>query len=274
MIAHLSDYKLAVGVDHIIYGWIFFGVVITFMFWVGSYFRDTDEAPEETQQLSYEKKSKSTDYIPLTLAAVLMIFTSSILAMAVYSAPDEKKPINLEFPKSPTDWEGPFEAESDWSPLFRGTNYEQEMRYKSSTNKVDVYIGYYLHQKQGAELINTQNKLFDDSWRRISEDLYSIKLREFGEWKINEVDINSSSGNRIVWYWYTVGGHYTTNSITAKLLELPSRLLRNKNGSAIFAVSTKYELDADIARQELKQFLDNMLLPLLETVNQQKFEKH
>jgi exosortase A len=33
MIGHLSDNKLAVGVDHLIYGWVFFGVVMLPMFW-------------------------------------------------------------------------------------------------------------------------------------------------------------------------------------------------------------------------------------------------
>ncbi len=43
MIAHLSDMKLALGVDHLIYGWVFFGVVMLLLFWVGSYWRDDAE---------------------------------------------------------------------------------------------------------------------------------------------------------------------------------------------------------------------------------------
>ena len=35
MIAHLSDMKLALGVDHLIYGWVFFGLVMLLLFWVG-----------------------------------------------------------------------------------------------------------------------------------------------------------------------------------------------------------------------------------------------
>ena len=33
MIGHLSNNKLAVGVDHIIYGWVFFGIVMLLLFW-------------------------------------------------------------------------------------------------------------------------------------------------------------------------------------------------------------------------------------------------
>src|SRR5262249_26263102 len=40
MIGHLSGMKYAVGVDHLIYGWLFFGVVMMLLFWVGSYWRE------------------------------------------------------------------------------------------------------------------------------------------------------------------------------------------------------------------------------------------
>ena len=42
MLGHLSNNKIAVGVDHIIYGWIFFGVVMMLLFWVGSFWQEAD----------------------------------------------------------------------------------------------------------------------------------------------------------------------------------------------------------------------------------------
>ncbi|HEU5480480.1 MAG TPA: exosortase A, partial [Candidatus Tumulicola sp.] len=39
MLGYLSDNKIATGVDHIIYGWLFFGLVMLIMFWIGSYWR-------------------------------------------------------------------------------------------------------------------------------------------------------------------------------------------------------------------------------------------
>jgi hypothetical protein len=44
MIGHTSGMELATGVDHLIYGWLFFGLVMFIMFWIGSYWRE-DEAP-------------------------------------------------------------------------------------------------------------------------------------------------------------------------------------------------------------------------------------
>jgi exosortase A len=47
MLGHLTNNRLAAGVDHIIYGWVFFGVVMAAMFWIGAYWRD-DEAPRSS----------------------------------------------------------------------------------------------------------------------------------------------------------------------------------------------------------------------------------
>ncbi|MFZ1831111.1 MAG: exosortase A [Candidatus Competibacteraceae bacterium] len=42
MIAYLSDMKYATGLDHVIYGWFFFGLVILCMFWMGSFWREPE----------------------------------------------------------------------------------------------------------------------------------------------------------------------------------------------------------------------------------------
>lgn len=44
MIGHLSGMELAAGVDHLVYGWVFFGVVIFLMFWVGARWREDQGA--------------------------------------------------------------------------------------------------------------------------------------------------------------------------------------------------------------------------------------
>jgi exosortase A len=42
MLGHLSGNKLAVGVDHLIYGWVFFGIVIMLMFMIGARWSEPD----------------------------------------------------------------------------------------------------------------------------------------------------------------------------------------------------------------------------------------
>ena len=41
MIAHFTDLQYATGFDHLVYGWLFFGVVIVALFYVGSLFQES-----------------------------------------------------------------------------------------------------------------------------------------------------------------------------------------------------------------------------------------
>ena len=43
MIAHFTNMKHAVGVDHLIYGWLFFGVLMFVLFWVGGRYAQLDD---------------------------------------------------------------------------------------------------------------------------------------------------------------------------------------------------------------------------------------
>ena len=57
MIGHLSGMKYAVGIDHLIYGWLFFGVVMLILFWVGSFWRE-DLDPQQTAQGSGARNAR------------------------------------------------------------------------------------------------------------------------------------------------------------------------------------------------------------------------
>ena len=67
MIGHYSDMSLAVGVDHLIYGWVWFGVVMFFMFWVGSFWREDESRapeskPEVVDQEFQQSERKNRDF--------------------------------------------------------------------------------------------------------------------------------------------------------------------------------------------------------------------
>ena len=54
MIGHLSGNKLAVGVDHLIYGWVFFGIVIMAMFAIGA--RWSENAPADSRKQKWRNR--------------------------------------------------------------------------------------------------------------------------------------------------------------------------------------------------------------------------
>ena len=265
MIAHLSDYKLAVGVDHILYGWLFFGVVIFFTFWIGSLFKDKPKPfGENNAQSAAGNTDAVSSYISLMLMGILMMTSSSLFANWISSNETGSAPILLKFPTGKEGWDGPYDSYGEWRPLFNGVTVEKSVQYKKPDNNIDIYVGYYVQQHQGAELISTRNQFFDpDKWKRLSEARTEIKLGEGNNWQVKEIVIRSEQGNRILWYWYDVGGYYTARDTIAKMLELPKKLFSKKNGSTVFIISTKYQYDLGAGRRDLTSFLSSMLTSVL-----------
>lgn len=60
MIAQLSDMKYATGVDHLIYGWFFFGIVIFFLFYIGNFWKD-ETSQKQTSKLTPPTSAQESD---------------------------------------------------------------------------------------------------------------------------------------------------------------------------------------------------------------------
>ncbi|MCF7982763.1 MAG: exosortase A, partial [Pseudomonadales bacterium] len=73
ILGHLSGMKLAVGVDHLIYGWIWFGVVMFILFWVGSFWRD-EKSVQEIPEFKKTNSANSQTSLMLGLMAMSSFF--------------------------------------------------------------------------------------------------------------------------------------------------------------------------------------------------------
>ena len=72
MIGHLSGNKLAVGVDHLVYGWVFFGIVIMAMFAIGARWSETTPAEAKTTTAQAAVTREGSPYWLVMLAIALL----------------------------------------------------------------------------------------------------------------------------------------------------------------------------------------------------------
>lgn len=91
MLGHFSDNRLAAGVDHLIYGWVFFGLVIGALFWMGGRWADLPSAsasmpgPEPT---SVPKAGGSgTPLLPIATVRPASLALAVVAASVVGVAP-------------------------------------------------------------------------------------------------------------------------------------------------------------------------------------------
>ncbi len=270
LIADLSDYTLAVGVDHILYGWVFFGIVMFLLFWLGSLFHEAPaDSPDTAKVLPQADRSPAGSGAFLASAALAALLGGSgmVLAQVLKTAPSTEGELPvLALPQGEGAWQGPQEPGPAWQPVFHGADRELRGSYRADGDgePVEVYIAWYQDQHQGKELVNVMNKIHDAMRDRVTPlGLHQFRLSDGRQWPVYVTEVlDDADTRRRIWYWYEVDGQATTSPVRAKLYELIRRLRGGEQGSAVIAVATEGDLDASQADTRLADFL-GMMLPSL-----------
>ncbi|MFT7774343.1 exosortase A [Roseateles sp.] len=162
MVGHLSGNKLAVGVDHIIYGWVFFGIIMLAMFMIGARWADADREPAPSASLGAGGELATGRLATTLVAALLLVALPTAMRIQAERAGAHGKP-QLAAPELP-GWTWVAEPLSSWQPHFQHPAASLHGRLEPSTGgaAVGVYIGYYRDQRYGSQLVTSANALVDD----------------------------------------------------------------------------------------------------------------
>ena len=76
MIGHYSDMALATGVDHLIYGWVFFGLVMFLLFWLGMFWADDEFELADSEQLDKGQQQDKNMVFPVVITILCLLYTS------------------------------------------------------------------------------------------------------------------------------------------------------------------------------------------------------
>jgi exosortase A len=237
MLAHLSGMTLAVGVDHLIYGWLFFGLVMMLMFWLGSFWQEPEpevEAPVDGASMQVSAEARSP--LPVAAAALMVLL---LPPLAVQALSGGGRVVPVELPTGQEPWKGPLRlTTSVWHTHFEGARSVRHWAYVNGDEPVYLLIAQYGRQEQGAELINSNNRLYDeDAWRRMDEYSREVVLGKGLTVQVREIQLQNGSGRRTIWYWYRQGGRSLVDPFRVKLLEAWTRLSGGGQGSALVALA-------------------------------------
>jgi len=244
MIGHLSDMQLAVGVDHLIYGWLFFGLVMFILFLIGSRWRDPD--PEPVAEARTDTVG-NLSWSSTALALVLVLGLSTLWPSWVYAMNHVQRSWG-ETPLSvPAELKGWRQEPSDaweWYPRSSGEDRLLDRFYQreapgATTVSLRLHVANYLAQQQGKEVVNVNNRLFHREfryWRVASQQLRNVQTGELNT-KVNEAIIRGPGQELLAWQWYRVGDYYTADKYMAKVREAMSRLFKGRRDASIITVA-------------------------------------
>jgi len=264
MIGHLSDGQLAAGIDHLIYGWLFFGVVIALMFWVGSFWReDRSPALMPTARLgtlvATPRPTGNRGALVAALMAVTVVGIWPVAAATLESA--RYGAVRLEPIVGETGWRADDRRLTDWSPRFVGSGARLHQTFeKDGVGRVGVYLAYYVGRTQGSELVNSENALVtaaDRQWREIRKAPRTVR------WGNTPVDAMTSElagqdQRLLVCWFYWIDGILTTNDYLAKAWLALAALTGASDRSAVVVFYTTSSDAPRVAEQRLDHFVAEM----------------
>jgi exosortase A len=229
MIAHLSNMKLALGVDHFIYGWIFFGIVMTVLFWIGSWWsEELDHVPQVDSEPD-DGKLKGLNEYKFYMFTGLALAISSIWPLRAEYIDNHinaltVNQLSVNLPDTVGMWKST-DPITDWKPSYVGASTEIERHYSDGQDRAAIFIKYYGRQQQDKELINSQNKLIAEksAMKLISETPYPAIISD-EKLTILQGIIKSDQQELLTWRWYWISGKITSNQYFAKILHALTKL--------------------------------------------------
>ena len=244
MLGHLSGNKLAVGVDHLIYGWAFFGVVIMIMFFIGAKWSEPDQPLNVANPLAARKASPPISFFAV---ALLLGVTVALPSAARWSIDRhiETAPARLVALSTLTKWRVTDTNSFGFKPAFQNPSAEINRVYGNGDALIGLYLGYYQDQDYDRKLVSSVNVLAvsnDPVWSVVT---HGARTASFGSQQatVRTAELRRSplSGpeqhNRLnVWKIYWIDGTLTANDYLAKVYSAVYRLLGRGDHSAVIIV--------------------------------------
>jgi len=262
MLGHLSNNKLAAGVDHLIYGWLFFGLVIITMFAIGSRWSEAPVAATAAPSPVLSHPAASAKSWLATAGIALLAVAGPLAFIAIDRGEQTSAPMLAQL-APPAGWEETV-AFASWKPDYANPSAEYQMAYSQHGMPVGLYVGYYRNQDYQHKLVTSTNTL-----AKSKDPIWSVVRTDQRATQVNGLPPNLRTAELVgkdttpetrltVWQWYWINGHQTTSDALAKLYTALARLSGQGDDSAVLMLYARSS-DAD---RTLPAFAAQVIGPL------------
>lgn len=264
-LGYLTDDAAAVAADHIIYGWVFFSVIMLVLMLVGNQYRDDDQpygAPPT-------HVPPATPGVRVALAAIVAVALIAIMPAWAQVVEGRTAPIRAEAlaALSPgAAWRPVALRPQGWAPSSPQADATTHRAYADGDRRVELFVAYFASQGSTKKLIGGDNRLdANERWRRISGETATAAIADTSLLPIAERHAGPY-GQRQLWYLYWIDGQFVTSGIKAKLLQARGMIRGGGHGAAMIVIAADHRPDeAEAAAAALADFSRSLqpLAPVL-----------
>ncbi len=267
MIGHFSNMELATGVDHLLYGWVFFGIVIGAMFYIGSFWRDSiniEAIPNELVRNKIVVNKKK-----LIQVTLLIFILSSIAPLRIYTLSDEVA-FDAAVIASPMvdSWSFQNKLLTSWKPKYKGLDSENSFYFTKGEQSVQLYIGHYVWQREGAELITSANVMVEpeiDEWRIVDsfENEFVVAEKKI---VLPVIKVWSRNQELLITYYNILDGGAVIDKYEAKLIQAKAILWGGDKSASVVVFATPIVSANEESLIVLSAFVNNSFSALISAI--------
>lgn len=238
MLGHLSGNTIAVGVDHLIYGWIFFGVVIMIMFLIGARWAEPDESAAPAAAApggpaAVWGQASHAAWSGTLLVAMAVVLLPQLANWGLQRAEADVAPPQLVLPDRLGQWRAEAAEIAAWQPRLENPSIEVHQVYTLDGRTVGVHIGYFRGQGPHSKLVSSQNVLvesLDHDWNQVATGVRTLRTAD------STIDLRTAKllgapvpgaerrATLTVWRSYWVDDRFIAGDAAAKLRGAIARL--------------------------------------------------
>ncbi|HNU10156.1 MAG TPA: exosortase A [Rubrivivax sp.] len=265
MLAHLSGNRIAVGVDHILYGWVFFGLIVFAMFMIGMRWADADAAREAGSPAPPGIGSAAaTRTVATGVAAVVIGIAPHLAVAAMERAEASAGPVTLELPaRLGPAWQADDAGPIEYRSQVLNPSAEAWRTYAGPAGKVGLQLAYFRHQSTERKLVSSQHQLTS-----MRDERWSLPTYQDRELRLGDRELAMRSANvleraqglqrkqLVIWRLYWIDGQFVASDVRAKWAGMVSRLSGAGDEGALLTVYAEQAAPGE-AEARLERFLND-----------------
>jgi exosortase A len=248
-IAQSQGIDFAASFDHVVYGWVFFGIVIAIVMAAAWPYFDRQPDAEAFDPAQLQTPPSNVFTMAQGLGALLCVTLIPFGWSAYVSTRISSVPERIFLP-AVLGWEiVPYNPRVHWAPRFDGANHYLAGRYRSATGQeADLFVAVYDKQTEGREMVGFGQGAVDPNgmWS------WSANLPAPRSGKAER--IKTKGATRDVFSAYRINGITSGSAARVKLETMQARLLNGDQQAVAIIVSAEDNADRP-ARPAIDAFI-------------------
>ncbi len=245
VLAYVSGNTIAVGVDHVVYGFVFFSLLTAFLVLAAMRSYEPDiESPERAAAAVALRPPALSGIIAAFCVVSVLSLSAAAFAHHVWERPSAA--ISENSVKVPTGWSAAADdRDEEWAPHLISVQSKVTRSYSSTEEQVSLSVIRYSDDRRGVELVNALNLVgVGSAWTVLSSGTRPAAI-DGQHFPVTEYVISTGPEHRLVWVWYSVGDTLTSSPYRLRMLQARNRLMGLPNTTMAFAASTPIHSDSN-----------------------------